>query len=584
MKRFFKIFFVPEFYGVLFLIAGALLFFSSRITIENILYKDSKTEKETSFPFSEAIQDHDFFTIQFDIKANGNDSYYLKVIPDDCAEYFILNGKKVSLNYEEERCNYSKGFILYSGLIQKYATNRTDHFEISLKNKGGPGGLNIIVMNPVSFFHVFLFLGTILLVFGIFRRIKINRFFTCILILGVSLRILFFAILPYTAFAHDVEGHIQYISYIVEHKSIPASDACWTCYHPPVYYTFSAIPFALGDFFNISSTTFVQLFSLCLSILFLVLGFKIFQLFLTQKKLFFATILLCFWPLLLFVAPRIGNDQLFYVFHSICLFGVLNYISKKSTRSLVIAAFACIFSYFTKSSGFVTLAIFTLGFILGYFPRESLRPKKAEVISLVIFGFLVLSILSLKIFGESALIGNASGLHSKLIVPNHFWNYVYFDLKTFITKPFTSPWEDSLGRIFFWNYTLKTSLFGEFKILESALGKNLASLLSCNLLLMLVAFVYGLWKSKLSRIDFILLSQMVLFLFALMYLRMTLPYACSNDFRYILPLLLSFIPFVVRGSFSETASLKWKILHGTNLLVFTIISVLFAKEVLLNLL
>jgi hypothetical protein len=37
-------------------------------------------------------------------------------------------------------------------------------------------------------------------------------------------------------------------------------------------------------------------------------------------------------------------------------------------------------------------------------------------------------------------------------------NYLWFDLRTFVTAAFTSAWDDDKGRQYFWNYLLKTSL------------------------------------------------------------------------------------------------------------------------------
>ena len=51
-----------------------------------------------------------------------------------------------------------------------------------------------------------------------------------------------------------------------------------------------------------------------------------------------------------------------------------------------------------------------------------------------------------------------------------------------------------------------------------------------------------------------------LFIAALMFLRIKVPYSCSNDFRYIAPVVLSFIPFVAMGVNVEGGSLKWKVL------------------------
>ena len=77
---------------------------------------------------------------------------------------------------------------------------------------------------------------------------------------------------------------------------------------------------------------------------------------------------------------------------------------------------------------------------------------------------------------------------------------------------------------------------------------------------LLVYAARGFWKTRLQAIHWILLLQAVAFFAALMFLRIKVPYSCSNDFRYIAPVVLSFIPFVAMGIHVEGASLKWKVL------------------------
>ncbi len=149
-------------------------------------------------------------------------------------------------------------------------------------------------------------------------------------------------------------------------------------------------------------------------------------------------------------------------------------------------------------------------------------------------------------------------------------------------NPFTSPWDESLGREFFWNYALKTSLFGEFRIFRFPLGETLGAAIGTSLLVLVVCAFRGFWKSKMDRVQVLLLLQIAMFLAALMYLRITVPFACSNDFRYILPVLASFIPFVCLGTFVKPSGRKWKALMMGNGIVFAGLSVWFALLILVK--
>ena len=65
----------------------------------------------------------------------------------------------------------------------------------------------------------------------------------------------------------DVEGHIEYIQYVINNHSIPDKDECWSCYHPPVYYIAAAPSYVLGEYLGMQGTTGLQAFSLLLSVL-----------------------------------------------------------------------------------------------------------------------------------------------------------------------------------------------------------------------------------------------------------------------------------------------------------------------------
>jgi hypothetical protein len=53
-------------------------------------------------------------------------------------------------------------------------------------------------------------------------------------------------------------------------------------------------------------------------------------------------------------------------------------------------------------------------------------------------------------------VGNEHRTNPALTLINRPIYFVGFDFPTFLTRPFTSPWEDAKGRQWFWNYLLKT--------------------------------------------------------------------------------------------------------------------------------
>lgn len=571
----------PEFY--LFFVTSLCILFLvlDKANCQNVQIKDRWSSTEASFPISQKMKDSERIRVSFDVEPRLKNAYSLKIIPDDCVESTLINGQALDVYGIQGRCNYSRGFILDQEKLKPFISQNKTHYEVEVKNNGGPGGLNVLVLpelSLVSFLVRILFTVSFLL-FSVFllRRLKIPFAFAFLLGIGALVRVFFFLDLPYTQFAYDVDGHVEYVKLIADQNQLPEANECWTCYHPPIYYSVSQPFWRLGKVLSISGTQMLQFQSLLFSILILFFGFLCLKQILSGKALVLASVLWCFWPTLILSAPRIGNDQFFYVTHIITLWLCIKYLITKSPgrgKYILIAVLISALSYWTKSTGIISIGIVNLTIILGYFPRESLKPTKVEFIAIITSFLLVALIFFLKAIGSADLVGNAISLNSGLRVGNEPANYLFFDIKDFVVHPYASPWEDAGGRQYFWNYLFKTSLFGEFKIFTAPVGLWLASFVNLSFLGLMFFGLRGWWKSKFSKINFLLIVQAMTFIAALMFLRLKHPYSCSNDFRYILPILLSFIPFVANGIVDVGATLKWKAAGVFTVLVFAVGSIL----------
>lgn len=584
LKGFLK---APELYLCILIVAIAAVFCVDRIGVTDVnLAVGEGAYEQSSLPIVKKFQEP--IRVSFKVSNRFKHDFDLRIIPDDCATELLVDGKYVELAGRSGLCDFGHGFVLANGELVDLGVKDGSQFEVSVRNHGGDGGLNVVVEKSAS--SVFTILNGVLLgavtvlVFLVARRMRAGLILSLILALGAALRIGLDLSLPkYDKFGHDVDGHVAYVHYIAENHSIPGVDDCWTCYHPPVYYGASIPAWELASATGIPGTSALQVQSLLLSFAFLFIGFAFLRQFLSGKALTASTALLSLWPVIILVAPRIGNDQLFYVQHALCLWGGVKYLNSGRGKFLVVAAVATALSYWTKTTGAVTMGVFFLFAVAGYFGNcRSLSATKSEVASWIIFALLVVGIGCSKLFGDSSLVGNASGLHSGLRIGSEPGNYIYFDLKSFLTQPYTSPWLDEMGRQYFWNYALKTSLFGEFRLLETALGKFLASLISLSFLGLVVVAARGFWKTRLKAIHWILLLQGVAFFAALAFLRNKIPYSCSNDFRYILPVLLSFVPFVGIGMNVEGSSAKWKAFSYVVIFVFATFSAAFMLAVSLQ--
>jgi hypothetical protein len=126
-----------------------------------------------------------------------------------------------------------------------------------------------------------------------------------------------------------------------------------------------------------------------------------------------------------------------------------------------------------------------------------------------------------------------------------------------------------MGRQYFLNYLAKTSLFGEFQLLKTTAGNWLASIISISLLGLVGFALVGLWRIRWNAKTILCLTQVVMFVVAVAALRLTYPYSCSNDFRFILPVLIPCICLSVEGIFAENGSVRRRVAGVFLVLIFS---------------
>ena len=110
-----------------------------------------------------------------------------------------------------------------------------------------------------------------------------------------------------------------------------------------------------------------------------------------------------------------------------------------------------------------------------------------------------------------------------------------------------NPWSDETGRQYYWNFLLKSSLFGEF---DFGKNKNIvitAQLISWLFLVIVVYFFIIIFLASLrkktttrnmSAILFTVLASIIIPLLILTIVRIKHPYSSQSDFRYIFPVTI----------------------------------------------
>ena len=572
MKKYLK---TPEFIAAICFFFFFALGIFGNISVKNVNFVQNGKTESVSLPFGRDIEINKPFNMEFDIVSPYNFSYNMWIIPDDCADKVAVNNNVIDLSKFKDNCSFSKGFMLPDSVIAPYRQSGTTHYVMTLRNMGGPGGFMFFVkMNSIVGYaiNVLAFISLSLFFAFIARRLRFGKTLIALLFIGILFRCVFFMAMPYKKFSMDVEGHIEYIQYVIENHSVPSTQDCWSCYHPPVYYVAASPFYVLSEFLGLPATAGLQSFSLLLSVLTAFFGMLFLRKILEGWPLIIASSLWIFWPLMIMVTPRIGNDSMFYLMHVLCMWAGMSYVKDGRGKNLILALVATALALWTKSTGAVTLGLFFVFMVSGYFVNKRFQKlSKSEIVAWAMFVIIAVTFVLRRIMGAE-LVGNADVLNRSMRVPNFAFNYLYFDLRNFLEYPFTSGWDSAMGRDFFWNYALKSSMFGEWSMLPTANGRFWATMMSVFLLGLIVFAIRGFWKTRLGLTHWILLLQGVAFIAALMALRIKYPFACSNDFRYILPVLLSFAPFVAMGVTLKESSTSWKVCGYITVAAFIVSS------------
>ena len=558
------------------LILGMTLFvilsYAFNPEIKNVVLHRQGTDSATILPVSVPMASGEDFSVDMDVAAGFVSDFYLKIHPDDCVTDLVVNDVKFPFEHYPGYCSWNQGFILSKAEIVKNLGKDVSNFHIrmSLRNGGGPGGITAVI-NGGGFWLVvfsvmfFLLLGA--LVFSIGARFKLKRGVLLVFFIGLLLRVGYTSETFYDQRGHDVGGHVHYMKIIAEENRIPASNECWTCYHPPVYFVLSAGVWKMSNLIHCAPQNAVKWFDFLISLLALGFGIACLKNVLDGAPFFAAALLWSVWPSFILASPRLGNDILFYAMHAIALWGCLKYIRTNLGKYFIIAVVASFIAYWTKSTAVVTFGVLGLTALLQLFrnPRSWSRSERVAV-GLFVAAAITVACVAL----THDVVGNASGNDNSVLVRNDPGNFLFFDFKTFLTNPYTDPWHDGLGRQFFWNYLAKTSLFGEFMLLTTPKGLWLASIISACFVALLGFGIRGFWKSRWDKAQVILAAQAFLFFAAMITLRLKYPFSCSNDFRYIVPVLLSCLPWAACGFCGNGSSRILKVCGWSVVLLFAV--------------
>ncbi|MCL1955698.1 MAG: glycosyltransferase family 39 protein [Fibromonadales bacterium] len=550
-------------------------------SISDVVLTIDGTSSSESFPISTyKIKNDTEFLISFNINVKENKKAVYKFHPDDCIISIEINGNAFPQEMIKEPCDYSRGTRID---FSKYAQIGLNKIEVKMKNSyGGPGGLRIDYpyegFSSIGFKHILFSILLLIIAAIILRKFKFGISATLLVLLGIGIRLIYFSYTSPTERVYDMEyGHFVYMNMIIEDKQIPQTDACWSCNHPPLYYLMGA---GIISIFNkmdpFYSLRFLQQIAMLFSFVSLAFGVALlYRLFGDKKISIFSSLLFVVWPGFVITAPRIGNDVPYYLGALMCMLFAQMWWNKHKSRYLLLSFLGAGIAVLFKSPGFVILGALALIFICGVFRFWELPRLK------IILGIFLIVLVSAfgsqyriisDFFRDKAPSLAVVNVNPGLNVKTSLGSFFYFDAKDYFTEAYTSTWTDAGGRQYFWNFFIKSTLFGEYSVWNSKLGRFFASILNfINFIFFLLIF-WGILNMKIRNLPSLLFFTSLIA--SLIFIRARYSVGCMQDFRYIAPILIPMLLFTFEGA-QILQNVRLRLGIYFSMLIFVVLSFLF---------
>lgn len=369
---------------------------------------------------------------------------------------------------------------------------------------------------------------------------------------GIALALIHLMATPYNVFSHDVEAHVTYIRYILDHHTIPKPYENWEFYHPPLYYVIAAVVWAGSQ--AISDIN--PFYALGL----LSIGFYAIYLYYSSKLIinhvtwapatYCALAVLAWWPLGINMARVINNDVPLFMAQTVGFYYLSRWWKNTQPADLIKALLWNAIGINFKSSGLIfsgviAFIVFAKWFYFR-FPVRTLLQRKWML------GFLCAVLIVAAPLWRSyyyyrieqghnatffAMAGvwsvpeNAPRGESKPALDNAPYHFLTFDLATYAKVPFYDVFKDAGGRQYFWNAVLKTSLFDEFLWRDEMSGLLLSMIELLMLFYMAVAFALPSAQGEYNLVPVGI--GLGVYVGALLGFRIVFPQAFHQEYRFI---------------------------------------------------
>lgn len=429
------------------------------------------------------------------------------------------------------------------------------------------------------FVDISIFSGIYLLVLLSIKKLNFNHAIMTIIILGIVLRICYSLYTGVGTRTHDVYrewGHLDYIKYVQEKHSLPPFNNC-QAYHPPVHHIISAIALDYGkklykdEFYQLKLVQFVMAIMSCITLI-LIYGILRCSGF-SSVSTCLGVGLFAFHPSIVFFASKINNDNTMLFFYVLAFYFLIRWINKNSILYILLLSISTSLAILTKKSAIMLLVPIAAAYLVSIIKNRNTYKKYLGQFSLFILITVPLSashqIRNYLLFNQGFDYVPSLG---QGFIPS-IYNLFYIPLGNFIKTPFNKGGLE--GGEYFFEFLLKSSLFGEWEYpgLEK-LGSALIAAAIISIILFIFILIY-LKKDVFRNSGYVFLLNLIVPFASEVKFRTYYPVACSQDFRYMVPIMISAAYFIARG-FDKLLKSDTRVLKYASALSFVVFYVLGA--------
>lgn len=373
-----------------------------------------------------------------------------------------------------------------------------------------------------------------------------------ILLLAFAVRLRYIVNTPYTEKQHDLD--LSYILTIFKTGHLPSSNRL-QYYHPPFHQILGALFLHIENIFvdnvtvsNIAGES-LQYLTLIYSMILLYVIYNIAKE-MNFKKIFILYIMFftAFHPTLIILSGSLNNDNLCLLLIMWSILRLIKWYKNANIKNTLLLAITTGLAVMTKTNGAIVSIPIIYTFLIKIYKELKKSNNKPIILKKYMKLILVFGIVSLPIglwyhvrnyilFNQSILYVPAPS--NALYVGNYNLFERFFPMSGQIFEIYCHPYEDFNIP----TYLIKCSIYGEFLWSQDKISciYYVISII-CNILFSILALYCMIKnipnKNKRNRIWInILLILGITNIISYILLNLKLPYGCSMDFRYVVPLI-----------------------------------------------